>query len=306
MSDPHGRDVTIAAFMLDYERHLTDVDGLAPNSRKLHLRAVRGLLKTCFALGNICWHELRFSYVAEFLMKEFKRLPNHHTQRVSLMAVRRLVRYLASEGQIPSGWEDALPKRVTRKQSGLPRYLSPEERQALWSACQRKTHRHLRDRAMLLVYTRLGLRTEEVARLTLKDIDWKGGQVRVRSTKTRRERMLPLAQDVGQGLVEHLRIRLSKNSPWVFAPRRPPFTEERIHHHVHSTMCDLFRRAGLKHHRVHSLRHGLATEMVNRGATFKEIAEVLGHKCLASTLIYAKLNMKALGKVCLPWPGGAR
>jgi integrase/recombinase XerD len=203
MSDPHGRDVTIAAFMLDYERHLTDVDGLAPNSRKLHLRAVRGLLKTCFALGNICWHELRFSYVAEFLMKEFKRLPNHHTQRVSLMAVRRLVRYLASEGQIPSGWEDALPKRVTRKQSGLPRYLSPEERQALWSACQRKTHRHLRDRAMLLVYTRLGLRTEEVARLTLKDIDWKGGQVRVRSTKTRRERMLPLAQDVGQGLVEH-------------------------------------------------------------------------------------------------------
>ena len=72
MSDPHGRDVTIAAFMLDYECHLTDVDGLAPNSRKLHLLAVRGLLKTCFALGNIRWHELRFSHVAVFLMKEFK------------------------------------------------------------------------------------------------------------------------------------------------------------------------------------------------------------------------------------------
>jgi integrase/recombinase XerD len=68
----------------------------------------------------------------------------------------------------------------------------------------------------------------------------------------------------------------------------------------------LFRRAGLSHARAHSLRHTAATGMVNGGASFKEIADVLGHEGLASTLIYAKLDMKAPGKVCMPWPGGAR
>ncbi len=127
---------------------------------------------------------------------------------------------------------------------------------------------------MLLVFTRLGLRIEEVARLALKDIDWEGGEIRVCSSKTRRERMLPLPQDVGDGLIAHLRTRPQKDSPWAFVPRRPPFTEQRRHHHVRSTMADLFRRAGLRHARVHSLRHSAATGMVNRGASFKEIEVV--------------------------------
>jgi site-specific recombinase XerD len=298
--------ITTAAFAADYERHLADFCGLAFNSRRLHLRVVRNFLATRFPSRQINWHGLRFSDLAEFLKKEFRRLPNHWTQRVWLMAMRRLVRYLSSEGHIPSGWEDALPKRVNWKRASLPRALSLEQKQALWNVCARKTHRHIRDRAMLLVFTRLGLRTEEVARLALKDIDWRGGQVRVCSTKTRRERMLPLSQDVGDGLIEHLRSRPQKGSPWVFVPRRPPFTEQRRHHHVRNTMAELFRRAGLRHTRVHSLRHSAATEMVNRGASFKEIADVLGHCSLSTTLIYAKLDMKALAQVCLPWPGGSR
>jgi integrase len=155
------------------------------------------------------------------------------------------------------------------------------------------------------VFTRLGLRTEEVARLNLKDVDWKAGQILVRSTKVRRERILPLAQDVGDGLIEHIRARAQK-SPQIFASRQPPFTEQRCQNHVHHCMTYLFQRAGLPHTRVHSLRHTAATQMVNRGATFKEIADVLGHRSLASTLIYAKLDMNALAKVCLPWPGGAQ
>lgn len=304
MSDSQGCGLTVAAFLLDYERYLTDVGGLALNSPKLHLKVSRRLLGAAFGADEIRWSELRFSQVAEFLSKEFRRLPNHWTQRAWLMAVRKLLRYLGSEGRIPIGWEDALPKRVNRKQASLPRYLSVDERQALWNACQQKNPRQLRDRALLLVYMRLGLRTEEVAQLRLKDIDWEHGHLRIRSTKTKRERVLPLAHDIGEALIEHLRARFPKSSRWMFAPRHPPYTEERIHSHVKNTMCDLFRRAGLKHRRIHSLRHGLATEMINGGATIKEIADVLGHKCLASTLIYAKLNMKALAQVCLPWPGG--
>jgi site-specific recombinase XerD len=306
MSDRQGRGIPTADFLQAYERYLTDFCGFALNSRKVYLRVIRALLRACFASGKIRWPELRFNDVAEFLKKEFRRLPNHWTQRVWLVALRRLIRYLSLEGHIPAGWADALPKRVNRKHVGLPRYLSLEQRQALWDACQRKTHRHLRDRAMLLVYLRLGLRTEEVARLAWKDIDWKSGQVHVRSRKTRRERLLPLAQDVGEGLIEHGRARPQKDCSWIFAPRHPPFTEQRCLDHVRNTMAELFKRAGLGHARLHSLRHSAATEMVNRGATFKEIADVLGHRSLTTTLIYAKLNLKALAEVGLPWPGGAQ
>ncbi len=302
MSDSQGRDCTIAAFILNYERYLVDVRGLAPNSCKLHLRVVRSLLGVC-VIGDI--RDLRFCQIAEFLTKEFLRLPNHWTQKVWLVAIRNLVRYLESEGHIPSGWEDALPKKVNWKQASLPRCLSPETIQGLWNACSNKTHRHLRDRALLLVFTGLGLRTEEVARLTLKDIDWENGKVLVRSTKMRRERTLPLAQDIGNGLIEHICLR-PHNSQQIFAPIRPPFTGPRNLNHVRNCMASLFRRAGLSHSRLHSLRHTAATEMVNRGASFKDIADVLGHKSISTTLIYAKLDMNALAKVCLPWPGVAQ
>ena len=304
MSDSPGRGITIAAFALNYEHYLADVRGLAPATRKLHLRVVRSLLGACFTSGEIHWRELQFSHVAEFLTKEFNRLPNHWTQKAWLMILRSVIRYLASEGHIPTGWEAALPSKVNYKQAGLPRCLSQQQMQALWNACEGDKPREVRDRALLLLFTRLGLRTEEVARLPLMDVDWKSGQVLIRSTKTRQDRTLPLPQDVGDGLIAHLHARLHK-SPWIFEPRRPPFTEQRSYDYVRRSMASLFKRARLPHARLHSLRHTAATEMVNRGATFKEIADVLGHKSLATTLIYAKLDMKALAQVCLPWPGGA-
>lgn len=197
-----GPDCTIAAFTATYEHYLRAARGFADNSCKLHLRVVRNLLRTCFPAGEICWRDLEFSDLADFLTKEFRRFPNQWTQKAWLVAIRSVVRYLASQEQIPRGWEEALPKRVNWKMAHLPRCISNEELSLLWGACQDKTHRHLRDRALLLVFARLGLRTEEVARLNLKDVDWKNGQVLIRSTKVRRERILPLPQAVGDGLVE--------------------------------------------------------------------------------------------------------
>lgn len=303
MSNSQHPNVT--AFVADLGRHLVDVRGLARNSCKLHLRVVRRLLETCFTTGTIRWSDLRFEHIAGFLTKEFDRLPNHWTQRAWLMAVRGFIRYLEAEGCIPHGWGDALPKRISWKHASLPRYFKPDQMQALWDACGKQTHRHLRDRALLLVFTRLGLRTEEVVGLRVRDVDWERGSVMIRSTKTRRERMLPLPEDVGQALVAHLRVR-PQSSAEIFAPRRPPFTSERNHGHVRNAMASLFRRAGLPHARLHSLRHTAATGMVNQGASFKEIADVLGHKSISTTLIYAKLDMHSLAKVSLAWPGGAR
>jgi integrase/recombinase XerD len=305
MSESQGCDGTVVAFIVDYEHYLVDVHGLALNSCRLHKRVVRGLLNACFPAGDIRWPDLSFTDVAGFLTKEFRRLPNHWTQKAWLMAVRGLLRYLESNRLIPAGWGDVLPRRVNRKHASLPRCFSPEQMRALWKACEKKTYRHLRDRAMLLVYTRLALRTEEVAGLTIKDIDWSEGKVLICSTKTRRDRTLPLPQDVGDGLIEHIRAR-PQMSAQVFAPVHAPFTALRCHSHVRNCMAALFRRAGLPHARLHSFRHTAASSMVNRGASFKDIADVLGHRLIATTLIYAKLDLNALSKVCLPWPGGSQ
>jgi integrase len=199
MSDSQGCDTTIAAFTLDYQRHLADVDGMAPNSCDLHLRLVRRMLTLRFPSGEIRWAQLAFSNVADFLTREFARLPSYATQQTWLMIIRKLLRHLESNGLISKGWEGALPKRARKKHSTLPRYLSPEQTRALWNACRKeRSHRHARDRALLSVFTQLALRAGEVARITLQDIDWQQGTVLIRSTKTHRERILPLSQKVGE------------------------------------------------------------------------------------------------------------
>ena len=305
MSDFESSRITVTAFLSDYEHHITDTRGLSSSTCALHLRIARNLLLTAFPSGEISWPELQFGHVVEFLAKEFERLPNHWTQKVSLMAVRYFLRYAASVKCIPPGWEAALLRKVNRKHISLPRFFSRQETQRLWDACSGKGPRDLRNRALLLLFTRLGLRAEEVAGLSLADIDWREGMVSITGTKTRQDRILPLPWDVGEGLVAYLRVKPPKSS-WLFEPLRPPFEKGRVHNHVRNSMAYLFARACLPHARLHSLRHTAATAMVNSGASFKGIADVLGHKYLASTLIYAKLDMNALAAVCLPWPGGAR
>jgi len=135
--------------------------------------------------------------------------------------------------------------------------------------------------------------------------------VKIRSAKTYRERTLPLPRDVGEALVAYLRTlrtrprRLfdpTRKAP-VGSPRRP---EQRYEVYVRNCMMYLFQCAGIRDRGPHALRHTLATGMVNSGATFKAVCDMLGHKSITTTLIYAKLDLKALMQVALPWPATSR
>jgi site-specific recombinase XerD len=173
MSDSQGCDTTIAAFTLDYQRYMSEVGGMAPNSCELHLRLVRRLLTFRFPSGDILWSQFAFSNVAGFLTSEFTRLPHYATQQTWLMIIRKLLRHLESRGLVSKGWEGALPKRARKKHSTLPRYLSPEQTRALWNTCRKlRSHPPARDRALLFVFTGLALRADEVAPITIQDIDW--------------------------------------------------------------------------------------------------------------------------------------
>lgn len=263
---------SIAAFMSQYDQYLLRVRGSAASTRQIHRLVVHQFLTCRFPDGVIAWSDLRFSDCAAFVRKEFARLPSHDTQRTWSVVLRSVLRYLVHD---------------------------------LFDACQKPTSRHLRDRALLLVLLRLGLHREEVANLTVRDIDWRNGLLHIRSTKTHQDRDLPLPEDVGHALVAHLRHQ-RPHPARVFEPRQPPFTAARSYENVGNTVRALLVRARIVDRGVHALRHTAATAMVNGGASFKNVADVLGHRSLATTLIYAKLDLRSLSQVALPWPGGGR
>jgi integrase len=121
----------------------------------------------------------------------------------------------------------------------------------------------------------------------------------------RRGRHHPSGLGCRAALVAHLRHHRA-HPVRVFEPRQPPFTAERSYDHVGNTVRSLLMRAAIVDRGVHALRHTAATAMVNGGASFKDVADILGHRSLATTLIYAKLDLGSLMQVALPWPGGGR
>jgi len=305
MRSPTKKGVFISDVESQYDAYLLKERDLSRSTRNLHHHVVHRLLSARFPSGNIDWSRIRFSDFVKFLTSEFARLRNRATQIVWLMILRSFVRYLSHEAHVPPGWDAALPSIATRKHISLPRGLSAEQVRALWSASEGRRPRNLRDRALLLVLLRLGLRAEEVANIALADIDWRSGCLKIRSAKTYRDRVLPLPQDVGQALAAYLDVQ-GRHPTHVFESRRPPFTEQRRRTHVGNSMRYLFASAGITDRGLHSLRHTAATAMVNGGASFKDVSDVLGHKSITTTLIYAKLDLKSLMQVALPWPGGAR
>lgn len=163
----------------------------------------------------------------------------------------------------------------------------------------------LRNHAILLLLVRLGLRRGEVAALELDDIDWVRGHCVIHG-KGGREDLLPLPKDVGQAIASYIRRGRPKTaSRRVFIQAHAPYRDltpgavtDIVHH-----ACD---RAGLPRISPHQLRHTAATEMLRRGASLPEIAQILRHRSLTSTAIYAKVDEEALRPLGRPWPGEGR
>ncbi len=161
-----------------------------------------------------------------------------------------------------------------------------------------------------MLLARLGLRAGEVAQLTLDDIDWDAGELRIHGKAGHSDR-LPLPQSVGEAIAEYLRkARPRCSSRQLFVYAKAPY-EGFVVHPPNGICCIVRRalkRAGLNppHKGAHILRHSLATAMLRRGASLPEIGRVLRHQGVQATEIYAKVNLQALRKLALPWPGGAR
>jgi integrase/recombinase XerD len=160
----------------------------------------------------------------------------------------------------------------------------------------------------LLLLARLGLRSSEVAFLELDDIDWKTGRLYVRGKGAQRLE-LPLPTEVGTAIVAYLRRgRPLSTSRRVFLRAKAPIRGFLGASGVGSIVRHSLERAGIDAPTTgaHQFRHGLACEMLRRGAALGEIGELLGHRHPQTTKIYAKVDLEALRTLALPWPGGVR
>jgi site-specific recombinase XerD len=295
-------------WLLRYQDYLEKVQGLAPRTCQGYLFFATRLLETLSQQGRIEWANFTADKITAFLLAEVAPRKGSGP-RGPATALRSFLRFLVSQGRLSAGLELAIPPLRQWSQSALPQRLQENEIRQLLTSCSSQTAVGKRNYAILLLLARLGLRAKEVAQLQLEDIDWNQGSLLVRTSKTHGQRLLPLPQDVGEALLSYLQHgRPTTTERAVFLTALPPYRPLQSHCVTSVTVQRLMTRAGIKRQPsgAHLLRHTAATEMVNRGASFKEVADVLGHQRLQTTGIYAKLDLAALSEVALPWPGGAQ
>ena len=289
-----------------YDDHLVQVHGLVVGTRRIYRRYAAALLAECAGTPTPDWSRLTVPTVAAFVQARASGLCQSSCRNPAT-ATRAFLRFLATRGVVPARIEGAVPTIREWKHARLPRALADDDVQRVLAAVDETRSSGHRDRAILLLLSRLGLRAGEAAALTVKHVDWHNGVVRVVG-KGGRERRLPLPADVGAALVAALGSRPRTSPPDVFFVTALPPYRQLSSASVTDIAKRALRRAGVTVPRsgAHVFRHTFASQMVRREVPMKTVADLLGHARLGTTAIYAKLDRETLATIALPWPGGAR
>ena len=293
-------------WLLRYEQYLDQVCGVAASTRSHYLRMARRFLTACFHTGHVDWPSLHAQQITNFVRQEAAS-KHGGGRKLPSTAVRSLLRFLIGKGALPPGVEAAALAPRQWVHDTLPTHLTADEVERVLALYARASPTDRRNRAILMLLARLGLRAHEVVRLCLEDIDWHEGRLMIRTRKTHCARVLPLSHDVGRAVADYLcGGRPATTSRLVFLHGRAPFRPFADAAAISRIAARALRRVGVTGSPrlgAHAFRHTAASQMVNRGVSFKEVADILGHQSLQTTGIYAKLNLGALAEVALPWMG---
>jgi integrase/recombinase XerD len=292
----------IATLVGDFDQHMAKVCGLSSATRFYRRRYASEFLLWRFHGKRWDLTKLCFANFVDYVKFRAPRL-KPASVGVMISSLRSLVRFLEFEGRCRSGLSQAGPTLPNWKQSPPSEVLTAKECRDLLQCVDRHCPSGQRDFAILRLMTDLGLRGAEIVELCLEDIDWNAGRLVIRKNKQRRERLLPLPPLVAKAILSYLQTgRPSSSSRRLFLCHRlpvgQPITQERLRGAVRRIM----RCAGLTNGGPHRLRHSFATRLHARGASLKELADVLGHQHFDTAAIYARVNLSQLRKVALPWP----
>jgi site-specific recombinase XerD len=289
----------------DFEQYMLRQRGLSPTTLKVYLPYISLFLRQRFGEGTIELETLVAHDIIAFVQRNSRSLGQSSVQHL-VTALRAFLRYLRHTGKISIDFAACVPSVANWSFSTLPKGLLPTQVEQILGNCERATSIGRRNYAMLLLLARLGLRAGEVAALTLDDIDWEQGHIAVRSKGGRWTR-LPIPQDVGKAISDYL----SNGRPLctdrrVFIRGHAPRTGFSASTCVSAVVRSALLGSGIESARkgAHLFRHSLATEMLRRDASLREIGEVLRHRSPDTTRLYAEVDLPSLERLALPWPGG--
>jgi len=280
-----------------FRRWLKQHCGAAESTLRLYSHGVDQLVRT---LGEDPNH-YDAQALRAFVLERARGSGMGATQAL-IKALRSFLRYLAAEGKCSAALQQAIPSVAGWRLATLPRYLSSAELEGTIDTCDPHTLKGARNRAVLLLLARLGLRAGDVAALGLSDLDWRDATLVV-SGKSRWEARLPLPQEVGDAVLQYLELRPELDTEQLFVRTRAPLRRLSATG-VSSIARRAMRRAGVSAPSMgaHILRHTAATQMLRQGVPLEEIKNVLRHRSVDMTATYAKVDLDLLRMVAQPWP----
>ena len=284
-----------------YRGYLVKERGLGRSTIDHYERSARLFLVAQSQAAALDLSRLGPADITKFVAREC-RARNVASAKNLVAALRSLLRYMHVTGLIKGPLASVVPSVAGRQGSTLPRGLDARHVDRLLASCDQSRDIGRRDFAILTIFSRMGLRAGEVAALQLDDIDWRSGEIMIRGKGDRWER-LPLPDDVGQALAQYVlfgRPRREGGALFlkVIAPRGALASGG-----VRAVLTYACDRTGLPRVGSHRLRHTAATEMLRHGASLVEVAEVLRHRRLQTTAIYAKVDRIGLRTLAPVWPG---
>jgi site-specific recombinase XerD len=287
---------------LEFDQYLDAVQGLSVLTRRARRRYAREFLAEQFGGRRVQISTLKPRDLWEFVNQRALSL-----KRTSLHALvvglRSFLRFLEFRGRIRPGLACAVPSPACPPAQPPLQVLDDSTRYRFLHSFDRTTPLGRRDHAIALCFSELALRAQEVADLTLEDVDWRSLTLRLRKTKQRRERLLPMPPRVARALVRYLqRGRPAVTHRLLFVRLRAPRGQPLSTDGVRGVIGRAFERCGLEATGPHILRCSWATLAHRRGASLKLIADILGHQSLETTAPYAQVHFEQLRQAALPWP----
>lgn len=294
-----------------YDAHMREVNGLVTETRASNCRYARELL---------AWYRSRYPKrslrhftrgdVLAFVTSALTKIEETSKHYTLCYTTRSFLRFLRWHGIVKENLALAVPSIRVPKLAKVPHYLEWKDVQRMLSAVDASEGEGIRDRAILLLLAVLGLRNIEIRELLPKDIDWRNGHIRIRHTKTRKERIAPLTKEVGKAVSDYLlhgRPAVG-GAKQIFVRHRAPYGPFVSAAAISEIVEKYAQRVGIDSPRLgsHLLRHSLATRLVNQGVPIKHIADVLGHEGINTTAIYTKVDRSSLDTIALPFPGGGK
>ncbi|ARS28747.1 integrase [Sphingomonas sp. KC8] len=285
-----------------YSHWLATARGLSPAGIKQSLREVKRWY------GNICGEAATCSPEAlrSILLDQDPSRSKGAIDR-TVCTLRSFVRFLIAQGECPPDRLAALSVAPKRAATQVPRYIDRATIEQIVAACDTSTRTGLRNRALLLLLARLGLRAGDLVAMQLDDIDWDQGTISV-SGKSARSARLPLPQDAGEAILAYIeQARPTVTSNHLFLSLKAPYQPFAGPSIICWILGKAVERAGLIGLPTgsHVFRHSLASSMLREGSTLEAIGTILRHSKPDTTAIYAKVDLNMLGEVTQPWIGGA-